>query len=59
MYYQEKIIKGRLYYKGTPNGKWRLVPILEVTRRLQEATKQVKILKEEKEFILDRESGIR
>lgn len=34
MYYAEKVIKGVLHCKTTPNGKWNPVSVEELTRRL-------------------------
>ena len=37
MYYIEQWSDGKLYCKTTPRGKWRLVPLDEVYKRLKEA----------------------
>jgi hypothetical protein len=34
MFYEEKLIDGRLYCRGTPDGEWRLVTIDALTRRV-------------------------
>ncbi len=47
MFYEEKLIDGRLYCRGTPAGDWRLVTIEELTRRVLDAEAKLAAVPEE------------
>lgn len=37
MYYEEKWIDGLLHCRGTPDGEWRMVPEIEMHKKLAES----------------------
>ena len=41
MYYEEKMIRGQLCWRGTPNGKWRVYTKYQITQRYLEAVKRM------------------
>ena len=46
MYYEEKIEDGKLFWRGTPTGKWILISYEKLLDRLIEAENKIQELKE-------------
>lgn len=42
MYYEERWIGGRLYWRGSPNGEWIAADVEKLNRRLQEEMTRAK-----------------
>ena len=51
MYYREDIINGVLCYKHSPNGKWFEISKEALSKRVIEAEKELRVLKEYIEII--------
>jgi len=41
MYYEEKTIREVLYYRTTPNGRWRLFTKEQLTQRIKRLEEQI------------------
>lgn len=51
MFYEEKVIGGRLYSRTSPNGAWVVVPAEKLTANLMAARTHVRLLEAELERI--------